>query len=96
MTVSFHVEKHVNWKPMNLQKKIIWWGDPPKLGSCTDGMVEHPSLLEDPSDNYQMTHIALNLFCGMQIISNFTIFSINGVYVCMGSGFIFITLSYTI
>ena len=40
-----------------------------------------PPRADDPYDNYQLTHIIQHLFCGMQIISDFTIFSNNGVCV---------------
>ena len=36
-------------------------GDPPQLGSWTEGNIELQSSLEEPFCNWQMTHIIQNI-----------------------------------
>ena len=40
-------------------------GHTPQLGLWSDGKLELPSQLEEPSGNCQMAHIIQNLFHGM-------------------------------
>ena len=57
--ISF-LKKYMSLK--NYLKVIFGEGEPPQLGLWSDGKLELPSPLEEPSGNCQMTHIMQNLF----------------------------------
>ena len=55
----------------------MWGGG--ASGLWSDGRLELPSPLEEPSGNFQMTHIIQNSFHGMELMFIFLFFPLRGV-----------------